>query len=321
MTGTAPRPCFSDRGTLNSAKLRLGDHRGPATPHSYQELFCNLQTRRHPCGPPRLTAEEAPSWPGAHPPAADTPRFRTLTRTGPPECNPHRGAVVLARLPRSSLAAASATAAPATPAPPDCADCHDSEKIMKQVAASVHDGMACLDCHPQWAPFPHPDNAPDPRKGAICATCHSDEASAYTFHGAAKVGTNPDIPTCVDCHGGHGVLAPDNPDSSTNPSNLPKTCGRCHSDIDIVRRYHLDQKAVAVYRSSVHGRPPRKGTGRRLHRLPRHWRRRPPHPGACQPGVPNRPDQHPRNLRPLPSEGEISLPRGHPRSARVARRG
>ena len=159
----------------------------------------------------------------------------------------------------ATLVAAGPTAA--ATATPDCADCHDAGKFTKQVAASVHDGMACLDCHPQRATVPHPDSAPDPRKGAICATCHSDEASAYAFHGAAKVGTNPDIPSCVDCHGGHGVLAPDNPHSSANPSNLPKTCGRCHSDIDIVRRYHLDQKAVAVYRSSVHGRPHGNGKG------------------------------------------------------------
>lgn len=137
---------------------------------------------------------------------------------------------------------------------PDCADCHDTATFASQIHGSVHDGVACLDCHPARATVPHPDDAADPHAGAMCATCHSDEAAAYTAHGAATVGTNPDLPSCVDCHGGHGVLAPDDPKSSANPANLGATCGHCHSNLDLVRRYHLNQQAVAVYRSSVHGR-------------------------------------------------------------------
>ena len=136
---------------------------------------------------------------------------------------------------------------------PACADCHETDALAKDLGASVHDGFACLDCHPDRAEVPHPDDAPDPRLGAVCATCHSDVAAAYRIHGAVEVGSNPDLPTCVGCHGGHHVLAPDDAASTVNPANLPDTCGRCHSDLDIVNRYHLTEQAVAVYRASVHG--------------------------------------------------------------------
>lgn len=152
------------------------------------------------------------------------------------------------------LVAGASLAFPQTASPPpQCSDCHDSSGILKQVGASVHDGMECLDCHPVRAQQPHPEDAPDPHRGAICGTCHTDEAATYTSHGAGKVGVNPDLPSCVDCHGGHHVLAPDDRASSVNPANLPDTCGRCHSNLNLVRRYHLNQEAVAVYHSSIHG--------------------------------------------------------------------
>ncbi len=153
------------------------------------------------------------------------------------------------------LAAGAASATRQAATPPDCGDCHQSGAIMRQVDTSIHDGMDCLDCHPARAEQPHPEDAPDPHRGAICGTCHSDEAATYTQHGAVKVGTNADLPSCVDCHGSHHALAPDDTASSVNPANLPDTCGRCHSNLNLVRRYHLQQKAVAVYRSSVHDRP------------------------------------------------------------------
>jgi predicted CXXCH cytochrome family protein len=49
-------------------------------------------------------------------------------------------------------------------------------------------------------------------------------------------------PTCVSCHGGHDVLAHDDPRSRVNPRNVSSDCGTCHVGI-------LEQ-----YRESVHGR-------------------------------------------------------------------
>jgi cytochrome b subunit of formate dehydrogenase/nitrate/TMAO reductase-like tetraheme cytochrome c subunit len=37
--------------------------------------------------------------------------------------------------------------------------------------------------------------------------------------------------TCTDCHTAHHVLPRDNPLSSVNGDNLPKTCGHCHSGV------------------------------------------------------------------------------------------
>jgi len=171
-----------------------------------------------------------------------------------PSCRPaRRAAPVLAALLLTAGLAAAPTPSSSDGDTPPCSDCHKTDAVNEDVGASVHDGFACLDCHPVRAKVPHPDDAPDPRLGAVCGTCHSDVADTYQIHGAISVGSNPDLPDCVSCHGGHRVLAPDDPSSTVNPSNLTGTCGRCHSDLDIVSRYHLVQQAVAVYRSSVHG--------------------------------------------------------------------
>jgi hypothetical protein len=35
---------------------------------------------------------------------------------------------------------------------------------------------------------------------------------------------------CFDCHGSHGVLKGDNPDSTIHPDNQLETCQTCHTD-------------------------------------------------------------------------------------------
>ncbi|MFH1267118.1 MAG: cytochrome c3 family protein [Planctomycetota bacterium] len=74
---------------------------------------------------------------------------------------------------------------------------------------------------------------------------------------------------CHDCHGGSPILDDytDHRDDSTfqervmvTPADIPKFCGRCHSDLEYMRRYapssRTDQEAE--YRTSGHGKRLRK---------------------------------------------------------------
>ena len=38
------------------------------------------------------------------------------------------------------------------------------------------------------------------------------------------------VATCVDCHGGHGILAVKDSNSPVEPTHVAKTCARCHTD-------------------------------------------------------------------------------------------
>ena len=140
-----------------------------------------------------------------------------------------------------------------------CKQCHS--QIYTVYRDSVHgtalreefnpDVPTCVDCHD------HHQNAGPTQEGfhlfspQICAKCHADESlmSEYgintnvfetyvtDFHGttvklfekqAPDQETNK--PACIDCHGVHDILAPDEETSSVIKANLTDTCRRCHPD-------------------------------------------------------------------------------------------
>jgi len=149
-----------------------------------------------------------------------------------------------------------------------CANCHADKSTFSDLgpradslvvtdnalAGSIHKALECVSCHADLAgvaDFPHAEKlAP-----VNCGTCHQEEASIYQWHGRLKVGENRDIPRCEDCHGTHGILPSTDRQSRVNPLLLPQTCGRCHENLDLVRKYQLPQeRPVEVFRSSIHGR-------------------------------------------------------------------
>ncbi len=49
--------------------------------------------------------------------------------------------------------------------------------------------------------------------------------------------------------------------SKTHPINLPRTCGRCHEDLDLTKKYEiLIDHPVEIYENSVHGKATRGGS-------------------------------------------------------------
>lgn len=142
------------------------------------------------------------------------------------------------------------------PSAEDCAVCHGGDEegfpvvTSAMVAGSVHDGLGCLDCHAGIDETPHADSLPP----VDCGTCHGDVAQIYTKHGRGIVGTTEDLPSCADCHGTHEILGAANQSSSVHPMNLPRTCARCHEDINLAKKHDIQlKKPVESYEASIHG--------------------------------------------------------------------
>lgn len=149
-----------------------------------------------------------------------------------------------------------------------CLDCHGTRDLFEDLGAradslvvtdehvgrSVHAGFECASCHADLAgvdDFPHAEKL----QKVNCGTCHEADAAVYQWHGRLRVGVGEDIPSCQSCHGSHDILASSDRNSSVNPINLPRTCGRCHENLDLVKKHQIPlQRPVELFESSVHGR-------------------------------------------------------------------
>jgi len=101
-------------------------------------------------------------------------------------------------------------------------------------AASAHAILGCSDCHTAIKDFPHAAKIAKVQ----CATCHADEAKAYTGACNAILGET----ACATCHGSVHEL-------TSAAALIPGKCSECHAD---------EVKSLA---ESIHGRP-QKGRSR-----------------------------------------------------------
>ncbi len=169
------------------------------------------------------------------------------------------------------LAATSLLAAskkdPQKPTAEECLACHSDATLSHEVNGkpvslhvdpqafkdSIHGSMfTCVDCHTDVKSAAHETT---PQK-ITCATCHADEQAAYdrSFHGKAVQGGNTAAATCVDCHGSpHELLPAADPKSKVHHTNVPATCGACHSQQFVMEKSGLSVQMVASYQQSVHG--------------------------------------------------------------------
>jgi len=54
------------------------------------------------------------------------------------------------------------------------------------------------------------------------------ETFEESFHGIAVRFGSKRVANCASCHGTHDIRPSDDPASSVNPANIPRTCGKCH---------------------------------------------------------------------------------------------
>ncbi|MEK6256238.1 MAG: cytochrome c3 family protein, partial [Chloroflexota bacterium] len=113
------------------------------------------------------------------------------------------------------------------------------------------DAAACSDCHGS-----HDISTPNEPRSKIpqtCERCHSEIYYLYedSIHGEALLDeSNPDVPTCIDCHGVHNVEGP-----SHSPFHLfsPQICAGCHADEDLMASYDISTDVFDTYVSDFHG--------------------------------------------------------------------
>jgi hypothetical protein len=150
----------------------------------------------------------------------------------------------------------------------DCMRCHNNEQLksadgramfvkVQEVARSRHARVACSQCHSEV-------NASRVRacetitKKVDCSKCHEEVGEQYqqSKHGQLFAASDPNAPTCRECHGTHKILGKHDPVSATFPTNVPELCGRCHREgMKAALRYTGTQHEIITnYSESIHGK-------------------------------------------------------------------
>jgi hypothetical protein len=150
---------------------------------------------------------------------------------------------------------------------PLCQRCHPSQYELTQ--DSVHQAAldsgnrqaaVCVDCHTAHATR----SLTDPQTGELlphsrrwvpqtCANCHYAIYQEYStsVHGSALLGEgNPDVPTCIDCHGVHNIKSPT---TAAFRLSSPELCAKCHTNPAIMDKYGLSTQVLNTYVADFHG--------------------------------------------------------------------
>lgn len=141
---------------------------------------------------------------------------------------------------------------------PTCGRCHQDkyeatlDSVHQQaLAAGNFEAAVCTDCHGAHSIAP----AGEPRSAIpqTCRQCHSAifEVYAGSVHGEALLGAgNPDVPSCIDCHGVHNIEGPTDGEFRLFS---PQICASCHADEELMAKYGISTEVFDTYVSDFHG--------------------------------------------------------------------
>jgi predicted CXXCH cytochrome family protein len=138
-----------------------------------------------------------------------------------------------------------------------CRNCHEDQYLHAQ--DSVHgealragelEVAVCIDCH--GSHDIQSPNEPRERISLTCGKCHGAVFEEYrmSIHGSALLEGNPDVPTCIDCHGVHNIP---NPTTTAFRVRSPELCANCHADEDLMDKYGISTDVFDSYLSDFHG--------------------------------------------------------------------
>ncbi|HEX9796964.1 MAG TPA: cytochrome c3 family protein [Anaerolineales bacterium] len=140
-----------------------------------------------------------------------------------------------------------------------CRGCHEDkyeaslDSVHQQALASGDFNAAvCTDCH--GVHNIRPAGEPRSQIPQTCRQCHTTIFDRYaeSVHGNALLGEgNPDVPSCVDCHGVHDTEGP-----STNAQFRlfsPQLCAECHADEELMTKYDISTDVFDTYVTDFHG--------------------------------------------------------------------
>jgi cytochrome b subunit of formate dehydrogenase len=152
---------------------------------------------------------------------------------------------------------------PANLPKPSCSQCHQGQEADYQRGVhgqAVKNGNAaapdCGLCHGAAHEL-LPPRATEFRTKVpeTCGMCHDKVLEQYrgSVHGEALAKGIAQAPTCTDCHGEHSILAPGNKASPVHAENIRDTCGNCHGNVKLSRRFGLPSDRVVSFDASFHG--------------------------------------------------------------------
>lgn len=173
--------------------------------------------------------------------------------------------------------------------PETCGTCHENQEFLAQVdirfkhpvevyrngvhgqavAGGQNVAASCTDCHTAVG-SPHSILPPGHVESTInffnisktCGNCHGTIEKEYEegIHGELVARGDVSAPTCVHCHGDHGILAPDDPRSPVSPFRVAEaTCTPCHDSANLNERYDVPTGETHSYVDSYHGLKSRAG--------------------------------------------------------------
>ena len=137
--------------------------------------------------------------------------------------------------------------------------------VHARLVAEGRRAAVCSDCHGSHAIQRSSDSSSPVNHARVpdtCGQCHSDIAATFaaSIHGRAAAQGIREAPVCTDCHGEHRILSPAEPGSPVFPTNVSlQTCGHCHSDVRLNRKYGLPEDRVPAYTDTYHGLASRLG--------------------------------------------------------------
>jgi len=154
-------------------------------------------------------------------------------------------------------------------AKPACATCHERQagdhKLSvhgEQLRSGNAAAPSCDSCHDKAHETKRTKEATFHQSvPETCGLCHADVLADYkeSVHGKALAVGIAATPVCTDCHGEHSILRPKTEGSSVGPAQVSDTCGRCHGDLRLARRFGLPSDRITSFAASFHGLASRTG--------------------------------------------------------------
>jgi cytochrome b subunit of formate dehydrogenase len=152
---------------------------------------------------------------------------------------------------------------PAGIAKPQCESCHDAEAqdfsagVHAQARKAGNQGTPdCALCHGSAHELlPAKAQAFRAAVPDTCGMCHTSIAAQYksSVHGKALASGVGQAPLCTDCHGGHKIIRHTSDSSPVNAANIRDTCGGCHGNVQLTRKFGMPSDRLVSFDASYHG--------------------------------------------------------------------
>ena len=152
---------------------------------------------------------------------------------------------------------------------PQCATCHADQAgdyesgVHGQARKSGNESAPdCGVCHGSAHELLRPSSqafrmaVPD-----TCGMCHPSVVEQYraSVHGQAVARGVTQAPLCTDCHGEHRIIKPSNSASPVNAAHIRETCGSCHGDVRLDRKFGMPSDRLVSFDASYHGLAAKEG--------------------------------------------------------------